>query len=268
MRFFVSVYYWLFFVSTILVGIGVATVTWLATMPFDCQRRTVHWLICHWGHQYLRAWPLWSTRVLHRERLPKQPCVIIANHQSMADIIAVLGLYYPFKFVSKASLFGVPVLGWLMKMAKYVSVERGRVKSMNEMMETCRAWLRAGMSVMIFPEGTRSADGEIKPFKEGAFRLALETGYPILPIAVAGSRDTIPKNSWVFGVQCQLRIEVLPPIEVKGLTIDDLDALRDRVRTTICSAFERLGKWKPTLSAEEAETAVLADRPALSDTSR
>src|SRR5205085_3491099 len=138
----------------VLAGLVVLSLLWAVSTPFDRQRRAVHWVICRWGHQLMRAWPLWSTRVLHRERLPKEPCVIIANHQSMADIIAVLGLYYPFKFVSKASLFGVPVLGWLMKMARYVSVERGRPKSMHEMMEVCRAWLRAGMSVMIFPEGT------------------------------------------------------------------------------------------------------------------
>jgi 1-acyl-sn-glycerol-3-phosphate acyltransferase len=77
--------------------------------------------------------------------------------------------------------------------------------------------------------------------------LALETGYPILPVAVAGTRHAIPKNSWIFGVKCQVRIEVLEPIETKNLTTNDLDALKERTRGVISASFERLGKWMPTL---------------------
>ncbi len=229
MRFAVSVYYWAVFVSTILVGIVVASVTWLFTLPFDRQRRAVHWLICHWGHQYLRAWPLWSTKVFHRERLPKEPCVIIANHQSMADIIAVLGLYYPFKFVSKASLFGVPVLGWLMTMAKYVSVERGRVKSMNDMMETCRAWLRAGMSVMIFPEGTYASDGHLLPFKAGAFVLAIEEKVPIAPVVLEGTPQLIHEDGPWLSPRARITVTVQEPLPVDALGTDP-EALAVRVR--------------------------------------
>ena len=229
MRFAVSVYYWAVFISTILVGIVVATLLFLVTLPFDRQRRAVHWLICAWGHQYLRAWPLWSTKVFHRERLPKEPCVIIANHQSMADIIAVLGLYYPFKFVSKSSLFGVPVLGWLMKMARYVSVERGRVKSMNEMMATCRTWLRAGMSVMIFPEGTYASDGHLLPFKTGAFVLALEEQVPIVPVVLEGTPQLIHEDGPWLSPTARIRITVQEPIMPETFGTD-AEALAERVR--------------------------------------
>jgi len=230
MRFAVSVYYWAVFVSTILVGIVVAFVTWLFTLPFDRQRRAVHWLICHWGHQYLRAWPLWSTKVFHRERLPKGPCVIIANHQSMADIIAVLGLYSQFKFVSKASLFSVPVLGWLMKMAKYVSVERGRVKSMNEMMETCRAWLRAGMSVMIFPEGTYASDGHLLPFKTGAFVLALEEKVPIAPVVLDGTPQLIHEDGPWLSPKARITVTVQEPLMPDAFGTANPEQLAERVR--------------------------------------
>lgn len=229
MRIAVSIYYWAVFISTILLGIVLASLLTLFTFPFDKQRRAVHWLICHWGHQYLRAWPLWSTKVEHRERLPAQPCVIIANHQSMADIIAVLGIYYPFKFVSKSSLFGVPILGWLMKMAKYVSVERGRVKSMNEMMETCRAWLRAGMSVMIFPEGTYASDGHLLPFKTGAFVLAIEEKVPIAPVVLEGTPQLIWEDGPWLSPKARIRITVQEPLlpDTHGT---DADALAERVR--------------------------------------
>jgi 1-acyl-sn-glycerol-3-phosphate acyltransferase len=235
MRFFVSIYYWLVFTSTILVGIVVASLLWLVTLPFDRQRRAVHWLICAWGHQYLRAWPLWSTRVEGREKLPKEPCVIIANHQSMADIIAVLGLYYPFKFVSKASLFSVPVLGWLMKMARYVSVERGRVKSMNEMMEACRTWLRAGMSVMIFPEGTYASDGHLLPFKTGAFVLAIEERVPIAPVVLEGTPQLIFEDGPWLSPTARIRVRVMEPISPEELGTD-AEAAAAKVR-------ERYREW-------------------------
>jgi 1-acyl-sn-glycerol-3-phosphate acyltransferase len=225
----VSVYYWVVFVSTILVGIVLASLVFVATFAFDRQRRALHWLICHWGHQYLRAWPGWSTRVEHRERLPKEPCVIIANHQSMADIIAVLGLYYPYKFVSKASLFGVPGLGWLMKMARYVSVERGRPKSMQAMMDECRAWLKAGMSVMIFPEGTYAPDGRMLPFKAGAFVLAVEEKVPIAPVVIEGTPQLIWEDGPWLSPRARVRVTVMPPIETDQLG-SDAEALAVRVR--------------------------------------
>jgi 1-acyl-sn-glycerol-3-phosphate acyltransferase len=228
-RLLVSLYYWVVFLSTILAGIVVASLLFFVALPFDPQRRAVHWLICHWGHQYLKAWPLWRTRVEHRERLPKEPCVIIANHQSMADIIAVLGLYYPFKFVSKASLFKVPVLGWLMKMARYVSVERGRPKSMHDMMEECRRWLRAGMSVMIFPEGTYAPDGRMLPFKHGAFVLAIEEKVPIAPVVIEGTPQLIYEDGPFLSPRARVTVTVQEPLLPDAMGTDP-DALAVRMR--------------------------------------
>ncbi|MBK7860990.1 MAG: 1-acyl-sn-glycerol-3-phosphate acyltransferase [Archangiaceae bacterium] len=220
MRLLVTLYYWVVFVVSISVGLVLAALLTLVTLPFDGQRRALHWLICHWGHQYLKVWPGWSTRVEHRERLPQEPCIIIANHQSMADIIAVLGLYYPFKFVSKASLFGVPGLGWLMKGAKYVSVERGRPKSTHEMMETCRRWLRAGMSVMIFPEGTYAPDGRLLPFKAGAFVLAMEEKVPIAPVVLEGTPALIWEDGPWLSPRAKIRVTVQEPLSVEALGSD------------------------------------------------
>jgi 1-acyl-sn-glycerol-3-phosphate acyltransferase len=225
----VTVYYWLVFASSILVGICICTLLWLATLPFDSQRRAVHALIAGWGHQYMRVWPGWNVRVEHRERLPKGPCVIVANHQSMADIIAMLGLYSQFKFVSKASLFAVPVLGWLMRMAKYVSVERGKPKSMHEMMDTCRAWLKAGMSVMIFPEGTYAPDGHLLPFKAGAFVLAVEEKVPIVPVLIEGTPSLVHEDGPWMSPTAKVQVTVQEPLlpETFG---SDAEALTRRVR--------------------------------------
>ena len=96
----------------------------------------------------------WRATVRGRELVPNGPCVIIANHQSMADVVAMMGLYRQFKFVSKASLFSLPIVGWTMRMARYVSLHRGKPKSTHAMLTECRRLLRAGMSVVLFPEGT------------------------------------------------------------------------------------------------------------------
>jgi 1-acyl-sn-glycerol-3-phosphate acyltransferase len=227
----VSLWNWFEIVTLVIVSTVLVALVFVLTVPFDRVRRVVGRFFRICGTGLVRFNPLWSVKVTGWQK-PRGagPFVVVANHQSIADIPAISYLPWEMKWVSKESNFKVPGLGWMMSMA-------GDVKW----------YLDRGMSVMLFPEGTRSSDGEIKPFKDGAFRLALETGYPILPVAVAGTRHAIPKNSWVFGVKCQARIEVLEPIETKGLSMDDVDSLKERTRGLISASFERMGKWMPTL---------------------
>ena len=135
----------------------------------------------------------------------------------------------------KESIFKIPVMGWMMRMAGDVAVRRGDVNSRADALAACRDRLAKGVSVMIMPEGTRSADGQVQPFHDGAFRLAVETGCPILPIAVAGTRACLAKGSWIIG-RANAIARVLPPIETVGLTLDDVPALRERVRVLIAEA--------------------------------
>ena len=225
MRFAVSVYYWLIFASTILVGFCVATLLWIVSTPFDRQRRANHWLNCAWAHQYLRVWPGWRVRVAGREKLPRGACVIVANHQSMADIIAVLGLRHPYKFVSKASLFKLPVVGWAMRMARYIPVERGRPHSTAQMMEECRRWIREGMGVLIFPEGTYST-GPLLPFKPGAFVLAVEEKVPLVPVFIDGTPQLVHEDGPWLSPRARVTVTVQEPIS--GAT--DAEALSAQVR--------------------------------------
>ncbi|MBL8951330.1 MAG: 1-acyl-sn-glycerol-3-phosphate acyltransferase, partial [Myxococcaceae bacterium] len=120
-------------------------------------------------------------------------------------------------------------LGWLMKMAKYVSVERGRVKSMNEMMETCRTWLRAGMSVMIFPEGTYASDGHLLPFKTGAFVLAMEEQVPLAPVVLEGTPQLIHEDGPWLSPAARITVTVQEPIQPETFGAD-AEALAARVR--------------------------------------
>jgi 1-acyl-sn-glycerol-3-phosphate acyltransferase len=127
----------------------------------------------------------------------------------------------------------------MMRMAGDIEVRRGERTSIVRAMKEARDRLSKRVSVMIFPEGTRSRDGELLPFKDGAFRLALEAGAPILPIVVAGTRDCMQKGTFRFQ-KARARVKVLPPIEVTGMTIADVAELRDRTRAVIAEARHAL----------------------------
>jgi 1-acyl-sn-glycerol-3-phosphate acyltransferase len=233
-----TVYYWVVLLPTISFGFCLLMLLWLVTTPFDPQRKVAHAFVNAWVHTYLKIWPGWRVRVVGRERIPRGPCVLVANHQSVADVLACMGLKHQFKFVSKGSLFSFPIVGWAMRMMKYVRVERGRPRSMHHMMEDCRAWLRSGMPVLIFPEGTYASARELLPFKRGAFKLAIEEQAPVVPIAVRGTRSLVVGDGPWMSPRAQIEIEVLPPIAADALGTDE-KALADRVRITLADALGR-----------------------------
>ncbi len=231
-----TLWFWLAFAVTGPLCVLFGTLLFLVTAPFDPDRRVLHAFISRWTFQYLRASPLWRVRVLHRERLPEGPCVIIANHQSMADIVAVMGLFHPFKFVSKASLFSVPLVGWMMRMARYIGVERGRHGSTRDMMEQCRGWLRRGMPVLLFPEGTYSSGGPLLPFKRGAFLLAMEEKVPLVPVALRGTAELIREDGPWMNARARIQVEVLPPVMPEDLGTDPA-VLSMRMREVLSEAL-------------------------------
>lgn len=224
-----TAWFWLLFLFTAPLCLALGTVLFVVTLPFDRDRRLIHAFICRWTFQYLRASVLWRARVSGRERLPRGPAVFVANHQSMADVVAAMGLFHPFKFVSKSSLFALPVIGWMMKMAKYVSLERGKPGSTRRMMEECRTWLRRGMPVLIFPEGTYSGGRELLNFKKGAFVLAMEEKVPVVPVVLHGTAELIQGDGPFVRTRSNIRVEVLAPISPEQLG-EDPEALSLRVR--------------------------------------
>ncbi|HEY1416327.1 MAG TPA: 1-acyl-sn-glycerol-3-phosphate acyltransferase, partial [Myxococcaceae bacterium] len=143
----VTVAFWVVAALTMpLLFLGVGLV-FLATAPFDPDRRVLHAFVCWSCHCYLHLNPLWRVRVEGRERIPRGASVLVVNHQSLADVAACMGLHRPFKFVSKASLFSLPLVGWSMSLLRYVRLERGRPHSTRAMLEECRRWLRRGVAV-------------------------------------------------------------------------------------------------------------------------
>lgn len=211
---------------------------WLAivfvfTVPFDRGRYTVGRWFRRCAVAAVRLNPFWTFHVSGVSISdPRRPYIAVANHESFADIFLISHLPWEMKWLSKEAIFRIPVMGWMMRMAGDIAVRRSSRNSRVEAIEGCRDRLKKRVSVMIMPEGTRSGTGDLLPFKDGAFRLAIEMGCPILPLAVAGTRNAIPKGSWVFG-RARAEVRVLQPIPTEGLSLAELPALRERVRTLI-----------------------------------
>ena len=170
---------------------------------------------------------------------PRLPYVVIANHESFADMLLLCHLPWEMKWLSKASIMKVPVFGWMMWAVRDIPVKRGMAASAKEAMAECRDRLAKRASVMMFPEGTRSKTAEMLPFKDGAFRLAIDAGVPILPLALFGTRNAIAKHDWRINPSHAV-VEVLAPEPTAGLGVSDIPALKARLRQRIGEARDRL----------------------------
>ncbi len=171
-----------------------------------------------------------------------RPYVVVANHVSIADPFLLSSLPWDMQWVGKEEVFRMPVLGWLFRLAGDIPVKRGSGESVRAMFDACRHALKGGLSVMLFPEGTRSRDGTMRVFKDGAFQLAVELGVPVLPIALAGTERCVRlKNGHGVGLgRARAIARVLEPIETRGLGSDDVPRVRDLARDQIEVAVKGL----------------------------
>ena len=166
--------------------------------------------------------------------------VIVSNHQSMADIPVIAHLKLDTKWLAKAELFRLPVVGWMLRMAGDVPIERSDPRKGAKAMLQCARYLRQRCSVVFFPEGTRSLDTHVLPFNTGPFQLAIREQIPILPLVVEGSGAALPRNSWIFGRTSDIHLRILESVSVDGWNIKQGPALRDAVRQRIVDELDRL----------------------------
>jgi 1-acyl-sn-glycerol-3-phosphate acyltransferase len=232
----VSAWTWLVLVVCVLVWFPLMLLLRLVTAPFDRGRYAVGYLFRRIGPVVATLNPLWRFRTEGPIPAdPRLPYVVVSNHESFSDILLISHLPWEMKWLSKAEMFRWPILGWMMRLAGDVPVKRGFGPSAIEAMARCREILRQKVSVMIFPEGTRSATADLLPFKDGAFRLAIEAGVPILPLAVSGTATALRKHDWRFG-RSAATVRVLAPVETAGLTVEQVPELKERVRRMIVDA--------------------------------
>jgi 1-acyl-sn-glycerol-3-phosphate acyltransferase len=198
------------------------------------------------GHGVARLWArviVWASGVkVKTEGLEhvrgEGPYLFMSNHQGAYDIFALEShLPFQFKWLAKKELFFVPVLGWAMAAVGYISIDReGTRKTVRAMNEAARK-IQEGMSLIIFPEGSRSPNGSIQPFKKGGFTLAIKSKAPIIPIAITGSRGIMPKEKLTI-TSGEIRIRIDHPIGTQNYFLKDRKLLMEKVQQTISKNFE------------------------------
>jgi 1-acyl-sn-glycerol-3-phosphate acyltransferase len=236
-----SVWVWVSSIIFITLALPVAFILWLIAIPFD-KRRLMNnrWMVIQ-GIVLTKMSPFWKVVVDGREKIDhNQAYVIVPNHQSMLDIVFFNMLHHRLRWVSKIEVFKIPIVGWEMRMVKYIELVRGNKASVVKMMESCVESLQEGISVVIFPEGTRSLTGEIGKFKPGAFQIAVKTDKPLLPVLIDGTGDILPKKGFLFGSRIVVRIRVLDPIFPGNFKTGDPDELAAMVQSQMVSAMKQL----------------------------
>lgn len=232
-----SLWSWVAIGSIVFFGSPVQIAVALGTIPFDRRRLLAGRFLRGMGVASAKLVPGWDFAVVGPVPATLPPrLVVVSNHESQADPFLISHLPWEMKWLSKASIFRIPLLGWSMWLAGDVPIRRGKKSSAGHALGECAKWLDRGVPVMIFPEGTRSLDGQLLPFKDGAFRLAIEHGAHVLPIAVRGTHDALPKHSWRFG-HAHARVAVGTPIPSDG---KDLEALKTEARDQIEALRARL----------------------------
>lgn len=229
-------------------GVLVLIILWLPLIAIqrlvdrDPARYKTGRLFRKLGKAISRVNPNWNLTITGNTDIDDRlPYVVVCNHLSQADIPLISNLPWEMKWVAKKELFDTPGVGWMMKMAGDISVDRRARDRKKVTFEQARYYLQHKCSVMFFPEGTRSRSGKLNRFAHGAFELAISEQVPILPMVIDGTQNCLPKKSWKFGSAKHIKLKVLEPIPVDDLTQDDIPEINDEVRLQILA---QLSEWR------------------------
>jgi len=162
---------------------------------------------------------------------PKKNYVFMGNHQSYADIFLLLSVIDKrFLFMAKEELFKIPVFGFGIKAIGLIPINRGESRDALKSLFEAAKKIQEGYSVLLFPEGTRSPDGEMLPFKRGAFTLAVRTGHNIAPFILEGTKEVLPKGSFIFKPFRKVRMRFLETVSPEGVKDRELlQIIRERM---------------------------------------
>ena len=233
---FLTYLYLAFVAISSIVFYALSCLIWLATVGFDKRKIILNLYASLWASFYIWCMPIWSVTVKGRDRMDmKKSYVVVSNHQSQLDILVSYRLFFPMRWVSKAEVFRLPVIGWNMYLNGYIKLKRGDKESITRMMERCEDLLRNNISVMLFPEGTRSKNGIVKPFKPGAFVLAKKMKKPILPLVINNTKNTLPKHSMQLTGRHDMSITVLDEIPYDRFQAMEIEEISTMVRERIAS---------------------------------
>jgi 1-acyl-sn-glycerol-3-phosphate acyltransferase len=197
----------------------------------------VHRVATLWARSIMTSIPGWKINIEGRENLSNQPCVIVANHESATDILAMYYLGIQFRWLAKKEVFRVPFMGTSMKWAGYVPIDRKDRDSHRKALEISADWVKKGIPMFFFPEGTRSTTGVIGTFKVGAFKLAHDCGVAVLPICIKGAGGLLAKGGLV-PKRATVSVKVLP-LEAQQPN-ESIDEFSQRIRNLIAEHHSHL----------------------------
>jgi 1-acyl-sn-glycerol-3-phosphate acyltransferase len=225
----------------------VGSIAALISRVFDATGDTVLRLARLWARLVTRLAGVKVALDLRARLDPKRPYVFMSNHASTLDIFALYAtLPVRVRMIAKKQLAAIPLLGWAMWAGRLIFIDRHNAVAARRSIERAEERIRGGQSVLIFPEGTRTRDGTLLPFKKGGFHLAIDAEVPIVPVALVGTRALMPRGSWLLRPG-EIRVIIGPPINTSGLSPEDRDGLLDRVRGIIAGMLD-----EPAVSTRRA----------------
>ncbi len=225
-----SVYGWITMVISSVILTPVFLLVWVCTFWWDRRRVAAHFMSIFWAWLFQTIIPYWKFELRGREKIPwNRPVILVSNHRSQVDILALSKIRRPFKWTSKSENFRMPFVGMVLILTRSIPVNRESLRSGSKFINRAEAEIKRGSSILLFPEGTRSKTGSMRIFKEGAFLLAKRTACPIIPIVHTGSENTYPGNSWVMG-KANIRIQVLDEIPAETVSSLDVKSLMNLTR--------------------------------------
>jgi len=242
--FLASIFLWFFVAITAFLLFLVDFAVWLLTFWWDRRLKLLHKYLSVSAMFYIWINPGWRIKVSGLEKIDKcKAYVIVCNHQSAFDILLLYKLFTHFKWVAKKELAKVPVIGWNLILNNSILIDRASAVSTKKMIAQGLKHLGMGSSVLIFPEGTRTKDGQVKRFKEGAFLLAKQANAPILPVVIEGSKDIFPKPGIIKLCQ-NLTLKVLNPIDAKEVQSTSVPDMTKHLNQIIMEEHKTLAPEK------------------------
>lgn len=241
-----TVYYvTVFLLFTLIVFLGYLVV-WCLAAPFDRNRVVSHHYSRFWSKGIYKLCPWWKVKVEGLENLkPGTPYIVLSNHQGLLDIPLLYVLPFNFKWVSKKEVYSMPVFGWVLRMHGDIAIERGGAASAKRMMNQCTEQLRRGVSIVMFPEGTRTKTGRVQPFMPGAFLLAKKAKVELLPVVIDGVYDALgTKGKLSVTTPHTFQVRILPPMPVEEVMTLKFNEISDKLHLVISEEHKKMAPWR------------------------
>lgn len=231
-------FYFVFFCFTVVYFL-IFCLAFILTVPFDKKRFVLHWLSWLWIRCYFGIIPTWKVSVEGLDKIDREETyIIVVNHRSMMDILLMYYVPLNFRWVAKKAVYKWPLFGWVLWMHGDIAIERGARSAIKKMINDGKKWMSKGVSVTIFPEGTRSAEDGVGRFKDGAFALAKSAGVPILPCVLSGTDGTF--QSWRLNFRNKFHVRVLDPISADYVEASDTKELTAEVQELMAENYQEI----------------------------